>query len=722
MFKPATRPTTLALLDSLVPRLVCRAQALSTTALKRVPAASAARVEDTPIIHSKIRDQIMAQAHNRRKLPATATDKRNALVAQIQRALESRDLVLALQKWQDLETQRQTVPSERDFVLPESSQKALGDLLASQVRRGNTWDEGTTALVVDFALEAAARCSTEALHALMIQHIQDNNPAAVLSLYQRFCKRMESTDSNSEQERFALFNEEFEDQSTLNPGRISLCLVAVAAHAMNDSFRAALDTYLAANIRTRNYRKMQLLQHLKHDPALQQKVSDYIDRLETAAIVSRPTSLSKHIMNLAHPRSAKLLQKLYDEVYDGITGSDPYLAAEESGLSETRVAAMTEVGWTSFQTAFIRSERTDLAAQLWDDLARIGIKPGVSMWTALLDTYADLRDSRQAMLTWNMMLRQDVTPDPLAYRAIIAALFDDNKPQDAIKRFKEYQKIFRKNNTGAALAVYNTVLRGLLRINLFNDANALMTAMVKLGPKPDLVSYNTYIGYYSRQKDFKGLAAIINRMSEDNISGDVVTFSTILSALLQVGKTNAPDIIFNLMHKQGIKPNVATYTSIVDHLMRQQTEEDLAAALQLLDKMEQSESTKPNEVTYTAILSGLYRGQWVSRRRADEVRKDVVSRMRKHRIAFRLPTYHVLIRAAMESSDPEGHKDALALLQEMEMEGFPRTNTTWYIILSGLMQRQRWDLGREIVSKMYKAGHVPTSSLVKLVDEIRSRT
>ncbi|KAF8912972.1 hypothetical protein CPB84DRAFT_1760043 [Gymnopilus junonius] len=489
---------------------------------------------------------------------------------------------------------------------------------------------------------------------------------------------------------------------------------------MNDSFQSALDTYLTAKIRVRSYRKNLMLQHLKDNQDLQQKVSLYLDRLDIAALVSRSPSLSRHVTNLAHPRSARQLEKLYNEIYEGITGPDPYLAADESGLSGKRIVAMTEVGWTSFQTAFIRSERTDLAARLWDDLTGLGIVPGVSMWTALLDTYADLRDSRQAMLTWNMMLRQNVYPDGLSYRAIIAALFDDNKPEDAVKRFTEYRRTFKELDS-AALAVYNTVLRGLLRINLLQDANALMSTMVKSGPKPDLVSFNTYLAYYSRQKDFNSLANIVNKMSEENIAGDVVTFSTILSSLLHVGKKDAPNIILSLMHKQGVRPNVATYTSIIDHLMRQQTEEHLQAALKMLDKMEQDESTKPNEVTYTTILSGLYRGNWISRQRADEVRKDVVSRMRRFRISFRPPTYHILIRAALESSDPKGHLDALAYIEEMESQELPRINTTWYILFTGLMHRGLWALARDMVSKMYISGHRPSASLIKLIDEIRRR-
>jgi pentatricopeptide repeat protein len=286
-------------------------------------------------------------------------------------------------------------------------------------------------------------------------------------------------------------------------------------------------------------------------------------------------------------------------------------------------------------------------------------------------------------------------------------LFDDNKPEEALKRFKEYQLTCSGDQT-RAMSVYNTVLKGLLRIKRIDEAKLLMNSFHDKGLQPDIVSFNTFLAYYCRQNDFKALSGVVSDMSTVNIPGDVVTFSTILSALLRIGKKDATVTILNLMRKQGIQPNVATYSAIIDHQMREQSEDNLKAVISILNKMEQDESTRPNEVTYTSILSGLYRGHWISRETADLVRKDLVTRMRRFNIAFRLPTYHILIRAALESSDPKGYLDALSWVREMEEQGIPLTNSTWYILFAGLMYRELWSVAREMVAKMYQSGHQPT--------------
>jgi len=709
--------STLSLLESIVPNLVCKARAFSKPAFK-----SQRKIQDAPLLHAKIRDQIMAQNHNRRIVPDILKDKRNTSLAQIRMAVESRNLILAITHWANMEALEQELPDEM-YRLPDTTTKALHNLLHPQIlnlRIHANWSDNLTLNVQKFAVWAAAQGFTGALEVLMFNFIRQRKPQNILDLYHSYTQILAKNTTNpsepinSDDELGLLEGEEYQ---SVNAGRESILLAVVTAYAMSDSFQAALDTYITANIRIGDYRRQHLLRHLSDNMGLQKKVQTYLERLSIAYLVARPAALSRHIMNHAYPRCARSLEKLYDDILEGISGPEPYLAADEATTSRTTALAMSEIGWTSFQTAFIRSERITLAVKMWDDLAKCDFIPGVTMWTALLDTYAGLRDSNKAMTTWNNMLRKGIRPDTLSYRAMIAVLFDDNKPEEALRRFKEYQLICG-GDQNRAMNVYNTVLKGLLRIKRIDEANSLMNSLHEKGLQPDIVSFNTLLAYYCRQNDFKALSGVVSKMSTASIPGDVVTFSTILSALLRIGKKDAPTTILNLMRKQGIQPNVATYSAIIDHQMREQSEVNLRAVISILDKMEQEESTRPNEVTYTSILAGLYRGLWIPRETADLIRKDLVARMRRFNIAFRLPTYHILIRAALESPDPKGYLDALSWVREMEEQGIPLTNSTWYILFAGLMYRELWGVAKEMVAKMYQSGHEPTPRLDKLVQDI----
>lgn len=719
------RQNAVYLLDFLVPSLLCRIRTSTTQTDSPKLNTQQRLLRNNPLLHSKIRDQIMAQTADRPALSNSERKHINDALVHVQRALEDRDVVAALERWQYLENLRKSCSKGDPYRMPESDYKLLTELVCSHLSEMSPPSElrpKTKATVESFALKTATQySSSDALAAYLLYHIKRNRSQVVIDLYQTFIKSIGQVTSQPSEfipndEGLAL-SEDDDNPELVDLGRVSVLLAATTAHIMTDSFKGAFDTYQATDIRFHRYRKTKFLQHLEYNPILHAKVQEYLERLEIANLVARPPSLSKYIMNLSHPTTTHILEKLYTRIINGIRTSDPYLAVQPSEVSGSRLVALTEAGWTSFQTAFIKCERMDLAAKVWSDLSELGIRPGVTMWTALLDTYADLRDSSRVMDTWRVMQREGVRPDALSYRALISVLFDDRKPEEAMRKFGEYQRLF-KDCDDHAIAVYNTVIRGLLPLNRIYEVNSLLAVMRRLGPTPDVVSYNTLLAYYARLNDFKALATVVTTMSAANISGDVVTFSTILTALLQVGKEDAPITILNLMRKQGIQPNVATYTAIIDHQMRVQTEESLQAALLMLDKMEQDRSIKPNEVTYTSILTGLYRGNWLTRKKADEVRRNIVVRMRKSKIKFRLPTYHILIRACLDSPDPYGYRDALAFFQEMDDHGIPRVQTTWYILLAGLMGLGKWDVANGMVVKMFRSGHEPSQRIKRLISEI----
>lgn len=671
----------------------------------------------------------MAQTHSRSALPVSTKSAYNSTLAEINLAIKTRNLSGALQSWAAFETRRKSHHDHADACrLPECTIKDIQSLFVSlnAISHNNTWITSSTARA--FALYAAMYHSEEALYSLMLHYINSGDSQTVLQLYEEYRSNVSKDDLISsavvvQQESSSLsplLDEEECASGKSYPSRTLVVVAAVAAHVVNDAFKAAFDLYLDSGVLIRPFHRTRFFRHFQGHPRLVTKVRTHFDRLMVASLVARPASFSRHVMNLGHPHNAKMLQAYYNKVLKGVRGPQPYLAAQPSGLSDSRLTAITESGWTSFQTAFIRCERIDAAAKVWDDLAAEGVKPGVSMWTGLLDTYADLRNSSQAMATWNMMLQHDILPDSFSYRAIISVLFDDNSAAAALDRFSEYQKILDKRGD-SALPVYNTVLRGLLRLNRIQEAKNLLEEMKSQGPGPDKVSFNTFLSYFTRQKDFQGLGDVLSQMSTANIQGDVVTFSTVLTALLAVGRKDAPTTIMNLMRKQGIKPNAATYTAVIDSQMREESRANLGAALTLLDKMEKEEGIKPNEITYTAILTGLYRGRWLSREEGDEIRRKLVTKMRRDGILFRLPTYHILLRASLESEDSLAYQDALKLIREMMKNGIPRVGNTWYILLAGLMKRELWKVAYEVVGMLLGSGHEPNEKLKSMIQEIRRK-
>lgn len=727
MLQTVARRRTLVLLDFLAPSLISKVSTSATTVPEELPSVSPHPVP--PVIIEKLKKQLaFIHAANGHAASSSQAKIFNDALAKIRQALEQMDVVTVARCWEQLERNKLL-----HFLGPSHLRMISESLTRSFIPPGDRpWQPSTQQLVESVALLAAAGGSTDALNVCMLVHIRRGNPDAVIRLYQKFMSMVreegkkdveDDVGKQESQQNSALAVGKKSNFYSHPPGRVHLLLAITTAHAMHSSFGGALQVCLKSPVRFHAYSTEVFTDKLGFDQDLQQRVRFFVRRLNTAMLVARPPSLSKQITNLSTPAGLKMLQTLYQSIVMGFSGLDAYLAADPSGITPARPVSMTEVGWTSFLVAFLKVDRRDLASKVWSDMAHFGVKPGISMWTALIDAYDNKRAVDEALAAWNMMLAQGLKPDGLAYRAIISTLFNGRKTEEAMKMFQTFRKDFLSNcPPHHALSVYNTVLHGLLYAEHIDEAGVVLRSMELKGPAPDIVSYNTFLAYHGKRGNFKALAAVVTKMASMKLTGDVFSFSTILSALLKAGREDAPEMMLSIMEKQGIRPNVATYSAIIDHQMRERQEKNLQAAMRMLSRMEQDPELHPNEVTYTSILAGLYRSPWLSAQKTEEWRLDIVDRMRKRGIQFNLPTYHILIKACLEYPHPDGLNSALGYYQDMVGRGVPLVNTTWYILLAGLLQRREWKIGEELIKDMERTDLQPTGALLELVSKIRRRT
>ncbi|KAG6841923.1 hypothetical protein C0991_005103 [Blastosporella zonata] len=592
-------------------------------------------------------------------------------------------------------------------------------------------DPSVEAWYTSFALRVAtsAPSSTDDLSALMHLRLRQKNPTAVIQLYAKFMEGLggkefwDDVEKEEEEELISqvngLVSDEHYRDMRVEPGRMTLLLTVTAAHAIKDDFQAALETYLKTAIRFHHPSlELFLATHFAHDQNFATKLKRFVDRLDIARLVSRPPSLSRHVMNLASASSTQLLEGLYKSIVDGLYGPDAYIAADPSMKTPQKSVALTEIVWMSFLSAFLKRRRRDLASKIWTDQIALGITPSVSLWTALIDSYGSMNELNDAVASWNMMKAEGIQPDALTYRALISAFFKGRKSAEALKTFQAFQKLPSRGASETHLrSVYNTTIDGLLSFNEEAAMQTLLRDMETRGPKPDLVTYNTMLAYYGRRGNFKVLAGLVGRMAELKVVGDVYTFSTILSALLKAGRDDAPDLLIDIMRKQGVQPNVATYSAIIDHQMQNPTLQSLEVAMRLLQRMEEDATAQPNVKTYTSILAGLHRIQGANSTQMDEWWREITRRMKKRRVEPNQATYHFLIGACLRRESPEGLKCALQYYREMRRRDL-MCNTTWYILLLGLIRRGDVGVGEEIIRDMLESGHRPSIGIERLVAEI----
>ncbi|KAF7339561.1 Pentatricopeptide repeat-containing protein, mitochondrial [Mycena sanguinolenta] len=514
---------------------------------------------------------------------------------------------------------------------------------------------------------------------------------AVLELYEKYRLLPKTRDAPSE----GLDPELLEPgvdivPSKMHSGRVNLLLAAVTAHALDDSFQDALKLFLDTEIQIPAYCTEEFLRTLSHDPDLQTKVELYVRRLDIAKSVARPNSTSKHIYNLSK-RSAPVLLPCPNLF--GALSSPP----------------------------FLRREQNDLAAKVWKDMAKFGMRPGILTWNMVIHVYADRGALEEVLAAWRTISAHNIKPDATTYRALISCLFGAKRIDEALHWFRTFEANVKPNCTiEQSLLVYNATLHNLLQLGreTAEIAFSILQKMQDDGPKPDLVSYNTMLGYHGRQGDFKAMAALITQMGSAHVVGDVFTYSTILSALLKVGRADAPEMVINIMRNQGVEASVVTYSAIIQSQMEEQSILHLKSTMRLLDEMEKDPRVAPNEITYTSILAGLYRGSWLTDEQLAWYKRDIRARMKKNNVSFKASGYNILIKACLK--EPRGLEDALEFYREMALNKVPRNDDTWYIMFSGLLNREEWEVARAIVDEMLASGAQPAHRVLRLATKIRN--
>ncbi|KAF9022955.1 hypothetical protein BDZ89DRAFT_926535, partial [Hymenopellis radicata] len=436
---------------------------------------------------------------------------------------------------------------------------------------------------------------------------------------------------------------------------INIALITTTAYVLRNDFRSAVGVIRNAP-RLHHYTVREFLAKLE-DEALRATLDSWLTRLQFARMLDRPKSYAIHLRKMGTSKNVSALVIHYNAIVDGIDGPDPYIAADPSKINEKRLVAMSERLWTAFLSAFLAAGVRERAEHLWVDMGRFRVPHTVAMWNALIDAFREQGQMESAYQTWlHMQNDRQVKPDPLTYRAIVAALMLDKRRLDVAWRlFKEFQDNVQPHVEPVhANPVYNSYMQGLLAHDMLEQAldvfDYLETNLKEKRPAPclDIVTFNMLMSHFARRSDLKNVSLLLNKLVELSLQPDVFTFSIMLSALLKAGNMDATERVFKLMGPMGLQPTMVTYATLMVELLREREERFLAEAMKILDSMEgKGTDLSPNLVVYEAFLVELWRVPWLPVEQGAMIVADILSRTKRRRMPISLPMFSLIIRVAL---------------------------------------------------------------------------
>ena len=447
-------------------------------------------------------------------------------------------------------------------------------------------------------------------------------------------------------------------------GRVDVCLLALAAYAKLGAFHDALQCLMEQPpLRPYQLNVSRTVDAFDHDKPLQNRIRQYIVWARAVQYVRSPRGLSVHVSNLARTKQDKTINSICDSIVQGYFEPNAWLAPHEKMITPDRPLFLSPSSWARFLTAFIVCDQPAHAQKLWGKLASAGVEPVPTLWNGLLEGYRQTGAVDRLLTVWDAMKASRVQPDDYSHCIKISALFEKREKELALAAFTAYRESIPAKERG--VAVYNTLLNGLLQSGDLQDAQKVWQEMLSSGPTPDLTSHNTWLRFHGRRGDMKSLGDTLISITQAGLKPDAITFTSAFYAMLRAGRVDAANRLRDLMTSMGIQENTVTYSAVIDTLVHRRDEESFRAAWAILEEMEQRPQAPPNEITYTTILTGINKLNKLDPIEAFNLSRDVHQRMVQRGVRPNRVTYHALLSIYLNPQVADGFGHAMDIYHMM---------------------------------------------------------
>ncbi|KAF8673700.1 hypothetical protein HU200_048449 [Digitaria exilis] len=330
-----------------------------------------------------------------------------------------------------------------------------------------------------------------------------------------------------------------------------------------------------------------------HDGAASDADADAVYRVVTSA--PTPSAMESDLAASGVPLSPPLLDAVMRRFR--FAHGDPLralsllsLAADRGGVAPSPFA---------IDTALYVLGRSRRFAHMWDLLysTRRICPDAVSARTAMvvLGRVAKVCSVRETVASFQRIVRVFRALDTASlFNALLRTLCQEKSMTDARNVYHALKYEFQVNRQ-----TFNILLSGWKSAE---DAEAFVAEMRELGVEPDLVTYNSLIDCYCKNRDVQKAYKLLDEMRDKDISPDVITYTSLIGGLGLIGQPDKAKDLLKEMHELGCYPDVPAYNAAIRNFV---IAKRLGDAFALMDEMA-SKGLKPNPTTYNLFFRCYY--------------------------------------------------------------------------------------------------------------------
>ncbi|KAG8371965.1 hypothetical protein BUALT_Bualt12G0017700 [Buddleja alternifolia] len=327
---------------------------------------------------------------------------------------------------------------------------------------------------------------------------------------------------------------------------------------------------------------------------------------------------------------------------------------------------------------------------MWDLVNSMRSKGMLNIETfcIIMRKYARAQKVDEAVYTFNVMKKYDVSPNLAAFNGLLSALCKS-------KNIRKAQEIFdaMKNQYVPDSKTYSILLEGWGRVPNLPKAREIFKEMVDSGCNPDIVTYGIMVDILCKAGRTDEAVEVVNEME---ISGCQPT-SFIYSVLVHTYgiENRIEDAIdtFLQMERNGVKPDVAVYNALISAFCKVNKFQNAYKVVEEMDK----KGVPPNSRTCNILINGL-----IGQEDTDEAFK-VFRRMTKV-CEPDADTYTMMIKMFCERDELEV---AMKVWKYMEKKQFAPSMHTFSALINGLCDKGDVSRACVLMEEMMERGIRP---------------
>ncbi|CBI22109.3 hypothetical protein VitviT2T_017439 [Vitis vinifera] len=177
----------------------------------------------------------------------------------------------------------------------------------------------------------------------------------------------------------------------------------------------------------------------------------------------------------------------------------------------------------------------------------------------------------------------------------VAKVFTKTDDSVLLKFVREVSELtFPRNAT-----ILNRIIHAFAECRQIEKSLIIFDHMKSLKCKPDLITYNTVLGFLGRAGRLDEMLHEFSSMKVANIAPDIISYNTLLNSLQKVGRLDLCLVFFREMGENGLKPDLRTYRALIEGFGQSG---NLEEALRLFSEMKQGQIC-PSIYIYRSLIN-----------------------------------------------------------------------------------------------------------------------